>query len=254
VDLLLVWRTTAYTAAMPATVIKVTQSATLGYARHASPDASVVSFGDNVLAKLSRSVPELVEDRNLRAKLMEALVTLAADFRDARENVSPEMPVEPIWKDFLTQDAFAMGVWSSQRVAYVAFYNAYEAFLVACAKVATGASQLRANDKEFKEALRSGFASDISVPCWTHHEINIAKLVRHALSHAGGRETDDLRKQKHGIRLMQGVLQIVPHDNHNLLRRLRIGVEAVVAVAAADPEVCCITVVIPANAADQGAF
>jgi hypothetical protein len=65
---------------------------------------------------------------------------------------------------------------------------------------------------------------------------NIAKLVRHALSHAGGRETADLKKQKHGIKLVEGVLQIVPHDNHNLLRRLRVGVEAVVGVAASDPK------------------
>lgn len=65
--------------------------------------------------------------------------------------------------------------------------------------------------------------------------MNIAKLVRHALSHAGGRETADLKKQKHGITLIKGVLQIVPHDNHNLLRRLRAGVERLVAVAASMP-------------------
>jgi hypothetical protein len=236
VDLLLTWRTTAYTACMPAVLIKSIQSSTLGYAEYAAPDASVVAFGDNILAKLSRTVPELVADRKLRAKLMEGLVTLAADFRDTRAKVSPQLPIEPIWQDFLKQDAFAMSIWSSQRVSYVAFYNAYESFLVDCAKLALGTSQLRATDKDFKEALRSGFACDISVSCWMHSEMNIAKLVRHALSHAGGRETADLVKQKHGIKLIGGVLQIVPHDNHNLLRRLRVGVEEVVGVSAADPK------------------
>ena len=144
------------------------------------------------------------------------------------------MPLEPIWNEFLTQPAFQMSVWSSQRVSYVAFYNAYEAFLVDCAKLALGVGQLRTNDKEFKEALRTGFSKDISIPCWTHNEMNVAKLVRHALSHANGRETADLKKQKHGIRLEKDVLQIVPHDNHKLLKRLRCGVEAVVAVAATD--------------------
>jgi hypothetical protein len=236
VDLLLAWRTIAYTASMPATTIKVAQATTLGYAKFVSPDSSIIEFADAVLAKVSRKVPELVDDRRLRARLASEIVTAADELRTQRSAVTPEMPVEPIWQDFLKQDAFAMSVWSSQRVSYVAFYNAYEAFLVDCAKVALGVSQLRATDKEFKEALRTGFGKDISVTCWTHHEMNNAKLVRHALSHADGRETADLKKQKHGIKVLDGKLQIVPEDNHNLLRRLRAGVEAVVAVAATDPK------------------
>jgi hypothetical protein len=46
---------------MPATAIKAMQAATLGYAKFVSPDASVISFAEDVLAKVSRKVPELVE-------------------------------------------------------------------------------------------------------------------------------------------------------------------------------------------------
>ena len=236
VDLLLAWRTTAYTASMPGTAIKVAQATTLGYAKFVSPDGSIVTFAENILAKVSRKVPELVEDRQLRAQLMTELVTVADEFRANRAKVEPEMPLDPIWNDFLTQDAFAMSVWSSQRVAYVAFYNAYEAFLVNCAKVVLGVPQLRATDKAFLEALRTAFGENLSGPCWTHHEIHIGREVRHSLSHANGRETEKLKKHKHGIKLLGGVLQVVPHDNHNLLRRLRAGVEALVAVAAAHPK------------------
>src|SRR5262249_32508361 len=151
--------------------------------------------------------------------------------RAARSAVTPEMPIEPIWAHFLEQDAFAMSVWSSQWVSYVAFYNAYEAFIVDCLKVGTGLSSLRSTDKKaFNEALRTGLGRDISGPCWSHHEINIARLVRHALSHNGGRETDDLKKQKHGVKLISDALQIVPEDNHRMLRRLRKAVEEVIAV------------------------
>jgi len=236
VDLVLAWRTTAYTAMMPATSIKAMQAATLGYAKYVTPDGSVISYSEAVLAKVSRKVPELVENRNLRANLMSELVTVADEFRTARAAVTPEMPIEPLWQEFLEQDAFRLSVWASQRVAYVAFYNAYEAFLVDCAKRALAVRSLRATSDEFKEALRTGFAKDISAPCWTHHEINNARLVRHALSHAGGRETSDLKKQKHSIRLLGGVLQIVPDDNHKMLKRLRAGVDVVVTVAVADPK------------------
>jgi len=236
VDLLLAWRTITYTASMPAILIKSIQSSTLGYAKHVAPDASVVAFGDNILAKLSRTVPQLVEDRKLRVRLMESLVTMAADFRDTRAMVSPEVPIEPIWNDFLKQDAFAMSVWSSQRVSYVAFYNTYEAFLVDCAKLALGVTQLRATDKAFLDALRTAFGSDLTGACWTHQEIHIGREVRHSLSHAGGRETEKLKKQKHGIKLMGGVLQVVPDDNHKLLKRLRLAVDALVAAAAVHPK------------------
>jgi hypothetical protein len=234
VDLLLGWRTTAYTASMPATAIKVALATTLGYAKYVSPDGMIVTYSEAIVAKVSRKIPELVEDRRLREALLKELVTTADEFRATHPPTTPEIPIEPIWADFLKQDAFAMSVWSSQRVTYVAFYNAYEAFLVDCAKLALGVSRLRVG-KEFNEALRSAFGKDISTPCWSHHEINNARLVRHALSHADGSETADLKKQRHGVKVLNGKLQIVPHDNHNLLRRLRTGVEALVDAATADP-------------------
>jgi hypothetical protein len=235
-DLVLAWRTAAYTASMPVTMIKAMQAATLSCAKFMSPDASIVAFSDAILARVSRKVPELFEDSRLRERLMKELVTLADEFRAQRAAVTAEMPVEPIWQDFLKHDAFMLSVWSSQRVSFVAFYNAYEAFLVDCAKRALGVTQLRAQDKPFLDALRTAFGSDLSVPCWTHHEIQIGREVRHSLSHAGGRETNDLKKRKHGIKLMGGALQIVPDDNHRLLRRLRLGVDVIVAAAAVHPK------------------
>jgi hypothetical protein len=37
------------------------------------------------------------------------------------------------------------------------------------------------------------------------------------------------------VKVLNGKLQIVPHDNHNLLRRMRAFVEALVDTVAADP-------------------
>lgn len=236
VDLILAWRTTAYTASMPTVTIKAMRNSTLGYATFHSPDASLIAFGEDALVKVSQRVPELVDNGSLRAKLMETLVTMADDFRVKRAAVTPEMPLEPIWQDMLGEHAFVISVWSSQRVAYVAFYNAYEAFLVDCAKRALGVTQLRAIDKAFLEALRTGFGADLSGTCWGHQEIQIGREVRHALSHAGGRETENLAKHRHGIRLIDGVLQIWPEDNHRLLRRLRASVAALVVAAVVHPK------------------
>ncbi len=236
-DLLMSWRTTAYTASMPGVFVKAIQHSTLGYAEVIPSEADVITLAEGSLKRVTQKIPELVENRVLRTRLMEEMVKTADEIRMAASAVKPEFPVETVWRNFLDEDPFALSVWSSQRVAYVAFYNAYEAFLVDCLKHAAGLDQLRASDKPvFNPALRTALGQDISGPCWSHHEINNARLIRHALSHAGGRETADLKKQPHGVRLLGGVLQIFPEDNKKMLDRLRKAVEVVVTVAAARPE------------------
>ncbi len=235
-DLGMSWRSASYTAQMPATSIRAMHAAIVGRSNFVSPDSSIVAYSERIIGQLCQRVPELVENGTLRARLIAELATVAADFRDRAAAVKNEYPVEPIWTQFMNDVAFRISLWSSQRVAYVAFYNAYEAFLVDCVKRATGASSLRTQSDDFKKGLRIGFAKDIADPCWFHAEINVARLVRHALSHNGGRETADLEKLKHGIKLIGEELQIVPEDNHKMLRRLRKAVEEVIGVALGDPK------------------
>ena len=156
-----------------------------------------------------------------------------------------EFPVEPIWAEFMTDTAFRLSLWSSQQIAFVAFYNAYEAFLVDCLKVATGLTSLRTKMEAFRKGLRNAFQDDIADPCWFHSEINIARLIRHALSHNGARQTEDLKKQQHDIRLIGENLQIVPEDNHRMLRRLRKAVDKVIAVARDDPKFMVLAAKLP---------
>jgi hypothetical protein len=234
-DLILAWRTTAYTASMPTIMIRSVQASTLAYAGFVSPDSSIISFADGVLARLSRNVPELANNAELRTRLTAEIKKIASEFRLARATLSPQMPIEPIWNDFLCHEPFAMSVWSSQRVSYVAFYNAYEAFLVHCVKHILGRTDLRTTHRQFKQALRSSFSTDILTACWTHPNLNVARLVRHSLSHAGGRETADLKTHPHKIKVIDGVLQIVPGDNHNLLDGLRNAVDMMVESAAVHP-------------------
>jgi hypothetical protein len=238
-DLAVSWRSASYTAQMPATAIKAMHAAAIGRAKFVSPDTSIVAYSDAILAKLSRQVPELVENSGLRARIQAALVTVAAEFRDQAAAVKDDYPLEPIWAEFMNDTAFRISLWSSQRVAYVAFYNAYESFLVDCLKVGKGLSSLRSTDKKaFNDALRTALSKDISGPCWSHHEINIPRLVRHALSHNGGRITTDLKNipQKHGIEVIDDVLQIMPEDVHRMLRRLRKAVEEIVTATIGDPK------------------
>ncbi|HUE12885.1 MAG TPA: hypothetical protein VMR25_01865 [Planctomycetaceae bacterium] len=235
-DLLMSWRSASYTAQMPATTIRAIHATAIGKGSVVTPDSSIVAYSERIIGALVQRVPELTENGSLRSKLMAELTKITADFRDRAAAVTNDIPIEPIWTQFMDDIAFRMSLWESQRVAYVAFYNAYEAFVVRCLKVGTGRSSLRSTDKKtFNEALRSGLAKDVSGPCWSHHEINIARLVRHALSHNDGHETEELSAQKHGIKLIGDELQIVPEDIHRMLRRLRKAVEEMIAATKDDP-------------------
>jgi hypothetical protein len=236
-DLAISWRSASYTAQMPATTIRAMHAAALGRSKFVSPDSSIVAFSERIIGQLAQQVPEIVENGALHARLISELATISTDFPDRAMAVKNEYPIEPIWAEFMNETPFRLSLWASQRIAFVAFYNAYEAFIVDCLKVGTGRSQLRSTDKKpFNEALRKALCKDVSEACWFNPEINIARLVRHALSHNGGRETEDLKKQKHGVKVIGEELQVMPEDNHKMLHRLRKAVEEVVSATRDDPK------------------
>ena len=250
-DLALAWRSASYTAQLPATSIRAMHAAAIGRASFVSPDSSIVAYSEKIIAQLTGMVPELTENRALRIRLMESLATIACEFRDRASQVGTSIPIDPIWADFMNDPAFRLSLWSSQRIAFVAFYNAYEVFLIDCLKVSTGLTSLRTQMEEFRKALRNSLREDIADPCWFHGEINIARLVRHALSHNGGRQTEDLKKQKFDIKLIGDNLQIVPEDNHWMLRRLRKAVEKVITVTRDAPKFIAPAAELPNSREDE---
>ncbi len=236
-DMLLQWRAVANTASMPAVAVMAMHSTLNGYVQAVMPDSTALSWVDAIMKQLSRGVPELVEDRQLRAKLISKIATLATDIRDAKEVAQTSHPIEPMWQMMLEDPAFRLSLWSSQRVAYQGFWNVYEEFLVRCARRASGDEELRCMDGKFKGVLRTAFGAhhDILDPCWTCKDIYASREVRNALTHSGGRITEPLAKLNHGIEIIDGVLQILPDDTHRLLLRLRIAIDALVSVAMMHP-------------------
>jgi hypothetical protein len=250
-DLGMGWRSASYTAQMPATSIRVMHAAAIGRSKFVTPDSSIVAYSERIISELSRRVSEIAENRKLSARLVAELVTISAGFRDRAEAIKSEYPIEPMWSEFMNEVPFRISLWASQRITFVAFYNAYEAFIVDCLKVGTGTSQLQSTDKAFKEALREGLSKDISNACWWHRDIRIARLVRHALSHNGGRETEKLKGEPHDIKKIGEELQIVPQDIHKMLRCLRSAVEEVIAVTRNDPRFMAAAAKLPPPSEDE---
>jgi len=118
IDLALAWRTASYTAQMPATSIRAMHAAALGRGKYVTIDKSIITYSEQIIAELSRRVPELCENSTLRARLVAELATISSDFRDRAAAVQDDFPIQPIWDDFMNQPAYRLSLWSSQRISY----------------------------------------------------------------------------------------------------------------------------------------
>ncbi len=95
----------------------------------------------------------------------------------------------------------------------------------------------RTQAKEFKRALQTGFGTDLFGPCWVCADVERVRLVRNVLSHSNGRETPPLKGHGHGIRVLDGVLQIFPENIRALLHTLQGAVDALVGPAVGLPQI-----------------
>lgn len=235
-DLLLAWRSTSFTASMPLMLTKSVHSGIEGVLNNRSWNESVVIFGSAILDQLLIRLPELTRNHRLQLRLSTEITTISERFRPPSPGNSRNLPVDKLWDNFLSVSAFRLSVWSTQRVAFIAFVNSYEAFVINIVKAATGVSSIQTKDRQFRETLKTGFSRDIYSSCWTKKSLHIARQIRHCLSHADGVLTQSLESLNDGIRSTEDHrLHVFPEDNKRILSDLQSGVEAIVEVANEHP-------------------
>jgi hypothetical protein len=130
----------------------------------------------------------------------EKAVTQAGDF-----------DVDGYWEKTLANSEFQLSLWGSQRLCYGGFYYAYEDFLLRVFKLVKADPNYRIQDK-FPKDFSDAFGVSLSDYCWSDPKVLAARFIRHALVHAGGRETKDVKSVKHGIKVTDGELQIMAPD------------------------------------------
>src|ERR1700730_2204051 len=105
-----------------------------------------------------------------------------------------EFPIAGYWDFLIRTSEFPFCIFGTQRINYGWLFFAYEDFL---------GNVIRTKEPRYtskKEPIKEAFARHFGVPlrnyCWTDAEVDLAKLVRHALAHNGGRFGPDLKKYK----------------------------------------------------------
>lgn len=100
--------------------------------------------------------------------------------------------VKKVWAYLAHNSEFQFSILGTQRINYSSLFFAYEDFLanVIRAKEPTYSSKDRNNP--IHVAFPRHFGAALADFCWNHEEVILARLVRNALAHNGGRFGTDL--------------------------------------------------------------
>ena len=220
-DLMMEWRAAAYTASLPVSILEHMKAYHDGFVKTGELNTNLLRLAQVIPAKLAQELPELAADPSLIRRIQEKLVDLGAKMEEARDNATMEFPLEETWQSYLQEHVYQLSLWGSQRICFVSIYNSYENFLIRAVCIAQSIDSCRTSNKDFKKYLVESFGGPLQDKCWTGSDVNIARLARHALSHAGGRVTDKLEKQDHGFVIRDGRIQVVPEKTKALFSLLK---------------------------------
>ena len=211
-NLLLQWRGIAYSVEFPSSLVTHMSAFAGSFIAQQAPRSNILKLADGVLAQCASALPELTSDPSLAKKLHATVVELAARLPDASSSSTYVSSADQWWDAYIEEKAFRITLWSSLRVGYMAVFNAYETFFAQCVQQLSGISDLRSGSKRFRDNVKQHLGDFLSQECWHAADIYAVRLVRHSLSHAGGRVTAALRNTRHGVHVHDDVLQIMPAD------------------------------------------
>ena len=162
--------------------------------------------------------------------------------------------MDDTFKDFLHGPGgseLQLGVIGLCQICYGATFHAYEHFMTECIRWAKGDKTFKAyNFAMIVKAAKTAFGDDVADFCLTHERVQLARAVRNALAHDGGRVAPDmfgkvpldvtakLTEKLHEEFFVEddGVIRIIAANNLNLFEMLKLRVSRLVDKAVTLPQ------------------
>jgi hypothetical protein len=177
--------------------------------------------------------------RMAKTELLANIQRLREQVKQKVRDSAPPFDRQKLWEAYLSVGEIPWALWASQRLAYGSLYYGYENFLQRAIELGKGDDEYRAyNPAELKRDFTALFGAAMATECLDDPDIEIARRVRNALTHDGGRESVKLHALHHGIRISDGQLHIFPEDVQKLFGLLK---ERVLKVANAAKSVSAFT-------------
>ena len=142
-----------------------------------------------------------------------------------------------------------LGVIGLCQICYGATFHAYEHFVTECIRWAKGDQTFKAYNFAMIVKAADVFGPDVGDFCLTHEQVQLARAVRNALAHDGGRIAPDMfgkvspdvartltEKLHEEFFVEDGEIRIVAANNLNLFEMLKLRVSRLVAKAITLPQ------------------
>jgi hypothetical protein len=150
-----------------------------------------------------------IADPGLRQSIQAECLAIGHDAR--KKPARPVFSTEDMWRQNLADPGFRLAIETTQHVGFASAYNAYEHFLVRCVGVALGRSSYRKrSDQRFARDLTQAFGIGVCDACINAESVQQFRAARHSITHAGGRETESLRKLGNPFQTSGAVIHISP--------------------------------------------
>jgi hypothetical protein len=228
-DLCVAWRGAANTHCLPWVMVQNMKAFADGLTRAYVPVGK--RMADEVSAWLVAKMGDDLRHMQ-RKRLSQVVQELAGQANAAASAAQYEVDGPKYFHEIAGNAEFQFCLSGSQRLCYGALYQGYEHLLLRVYKAVTGTARYRIRPGTFAGDFAAALGTALRDYCWSDAAVNVARVTRHALAHAGGRVTDDLRKLNHGLRVEGDEIHILPSDTralHELLkdRAKKLIVEAV---------------------------
>ncbi len=174
----------------------------------------------------------------MRDRLNLAILKIGNDIGDINASSKNDFDDARLWDRLIESkegNEFQLAIWGTQRLCYPALYHAYENFLRDVMSVRTADPNYRIlrYEKFLKDAV-ANLGQAIVDECLTDPAVTLARLVRNAFAHKGGRLTKELRELKtFPFQIEDDTIQITAPDTTSLFNLLKVRVRKLAEVAIA---------------------
>lgn len=189
VDALMVaWRSSDGAHRLPCLMIQLLGCVANG-AQSGSLDFRKDYFGELIKRIVDKIEPRMYPtlDHNQRGVLKRVVAKIEKEAFQALKagEAQVDHDVKKFWTYLAHNSEFQFCILGTQRINYSSLFFAYEDFLANV--IRTKEPTYSSKREQIKVALTSHFGDVLADYCWNHDEVTLARLVRNALAHNGGR-------------------------------------------------------------------
>ncbi len=179
-------------------------------------------FEENLIPKLEAFGEQI--RRMLRKRITQAIKEISEEIDIASSAVAVKTieKRDDIWEGLIAHKDFHSSLWGLERLCYGGLYYSYEWYLTQCLRIKRGEPEYRwYRVRGFIKDFRAAFGNTLTASCLEDDEIDLARIVRNSLAHAGGRITTELNGRQHTFRIENGEIQINAEHTTSLYHKLK---------------------------------